>query len=251
MFCSSQRIVFISGLLVIIPISVASSLLEGCIKPVFVSCPHLLIVKIDMILLFGPSLLALIAVVFVSVYAFKLQLRLKMAVGPTVNLSQLQQHTNPEADVRMEDLEIRDNETETVESLDRVLGGPVEGSSRSRNESERKEDHIEPDIIIRRKNSDPNSFFRLPAVVREVTVPDMTSCFKPLTVIVERIMMLNIVALIWLAMITITLCLRLYLFTKVECEKSILWSLVIVIVVLQIVYVLVVRKKLCKKFNSF
>ena len=234
----------------IIPISVASSLLEGCIKPPFLGpCPHLLIIKIDMILIFGPSLLALIAVVFVSVYAFKLQLRLKTAVGPTVNLSRLQQHTNPEADVRVEDLESKDNENEIVEGLEGVLDGPVEGASQIRNESERKEDQIEPDIIIRRKNSDPNSFFRLPAVAREVSVPDMTSCFKPLTVIVERIMMLNIVALIWLAVITLTLCLRLYLFTKVECEKSILWSLVLVIVVLHIVYVLVVRKKLCKRFN--
>ena len=240
---SFQRIVFISGALVLIPILVASSLLEGCIKPQFRSCPHLQKIKTDMVLLVGPSLLALMAVVFVSVYAFKLQLEIKKKVQPRVNLPTLQQRP---AFVTMEDQAERiDKGSELSESLDmKVLAVENLGDDQSRS---RMEDQKEENIVIKRKNSDPNSFFRLPAVDREVSVPDMTSCFKPLMLIAERIMMLNIVALLWLLMIAISLILRIYLYTNVTCkESSLIFPVMLSLVLLLLVYILFVRKKLCK-----
>ena len=239
----------ISGAVVLIPVLVSSSLLEGCIKPQFRSCPHLQNIKTDMILLFGPSLLALLAVVFVSVYAFKLHLRIKKKVQPTVNLPTLQQRT---ASVRIEDQAERTDKRNEL-SLDiKVLAveNLDDGQSRGRVEDQKEENIVikkEENIVIKRQNSDPNSFFRLTAAVREVSVPSVASCFKPLMLIAERIMMLNIVALLWLVMIAISLCLRIYLYTNVACKESnLIFPVMISIVVLLLVYISVVRKKLCK-----
>ena len=109
----------------------------------------------------------------------------------------------------------------------------------SQNNQERKEAK-EADFDVRRVNSDPYSFFKV--YFREENSPPEASnptCFKgrfisiqtdircnepfpkPLSVMVERIMMLNMAALILVLIFTLTNCIRLYfLITGEKCDEG-------------------------------
>ena len=65
-------------LLLVIPTAVSAASLEDmlqCVQSDFQACPHLQKIEVEMIIIFVPSLLALIAVSVVSVYAYKVQIR--------------------------------------------------------------------------------------------------------------------------------------------------------------------------------
>ena len=151
----------------------------------------------------------------------------------------------------------------------------------SQNNQERKEAK-EADFDVRRVNSDPNSFFKV-YFQEENSPPEASNptCFegrfiivcifigligliqrsrpfpykynelfpKPLSVMVERIMMLNIAALILVLIFTLTSCIRLYfLITREKCDER---SIVLIRLIefskyfLCVLYAVVIRRKLC------
>lgn len=110
------------------------------------------------------------------------------------------------------------------------------------------DDAQEDDFDVRRLNSDPNSFFRC----REESSPEPASptCFQPLSVLVERIMMLNIAALILVFIFTLTNSMRLYfIVTGDKCNeisnKVFVYLMKIIFFLLCILYAVIIRKKLC------
>ena len=107
---------------------------------------------------------------------------------------------------------------------------------------------IEDNIEIRRVNSDPNAFFRFPVVVKELSSSTTSTCFKPLHMIVERIMMLNIAAFILLIVLAIISFLRLFLyFAEVNCEPpEVVFPSMLTLITLLVLYVLIIKKKLSK-----
>ena len=109
---------------------------------------------------------------------------------------------------------------------------------------------IEDNIEIRRVNSDPNAFFRFPVVVKELSSSTTSTCFKPLHMIVERIMMLNIAAFILLIVLAIISFLRLFLyFAEVNCEPpEVVFPSMLTLITLLVLYVLIIKKKLSKTF---
>ena len=116
-------------------------------------------------LIFIPSLLALLAVIIVSVFAFKLQLRLAREVQPTVNLpppppaNAIQVEAGNSAGVR----QTRRNARDDIKIFD-IEGVEMEESQARQPQSQNNVDGnetIETDFDVRRLNSDPNSFFRV------------------------------------------------------------------------------------------
>ena len=247
-----------SKVVLTIPIILAAAVSDDlltCLQPDFALCEeHLHDLAAEMSLIFLPSLLTLLAVCLVSVFALKLQLRLGREVQPTVtlpppptvNVIQLEAGTsagvsqtarNNRGDIKIFDIE----EVELEESQP--------GEPASQNNQERREAK-EADFDVRRLNSDPNSFFRV--YFRGEKSPEASSptCFKPLSVLVERIMMLNIAALILVFIFTLTNSMRLYfIVTGDKCNeisnKVFVYLMKIIFFLLCVLYAVVIRKKLC------
>ena len=254
-----------SKVVLTIPIILAAALSEDlltCLQPDSALCEEYLHgLTVEMSLIFLPSLLALLAVTGVSVFAIKLQLRLNRAVQPTVNLPPRPPLPPPPPSVNVIKLEARNyagvSQTEIrnredikifdIEDVELEEWQPRE--PQSQNYQEIKEAK-EADFDVRRLNSDPNSFFRV--YVRENSPEAFTTitCFKPLSVLVERIMMLNIAALILVLIFIYTNCIRLYfIITRVKCDER---SIVLILLkkflhfLLGVLYAVVIKKKLGK-----
>ena len=249
-----------SKLVLTIPVILAAMLSEDLLscpaEPRFFLCAEYLHgLAAEISLIFIPSLLALLAVITVSIFAFKLQLRLAREIQPTVNLpppppanviqmearnstGSRQTGRNARDDIKI--FNIEDGEVE--ESQPRQ---PQNQNNKDRNEAQ------EIDIEVRRVNSDPNCFFRVSCREESSPEPASPTCFQPLSVLVERIMMLNIAALILVFIFTVTNSMRLYfIVTKDKCEEQSTKIVVIFIKIkfflLSVLYVVVIRKKLCK-----
>ena len=247
-----------SKLVLTIPVILAAMLSEDLLscpaEPRFVLCAEYLHgLAAEISLIFIPSLLALLAVITVSIFAFKLQLRLAREIQPTVNLpppppanviqmearnstGSRQTGRNARDDIKI--FNIEDGEVEESQSRQ-----PQNQNNKDRNEAQ------EVDFEVRRLNSDPNSFFRVPCREESSTEPASPSCFQPLSVLVERIMMLNIAALILVLILTLGNSLRLYfVVTGDKCDErsSVFIRLVKILpLFLGALYVIVIRKKLC------
>ena len=245
-----------SKLVLTIPVILAALLSEdllSCPETRFVLCAEYLHgLAAEISLIFIPSLLALLAVISVSIFAFKLQLRLAREIQPTVNLpppppaNVIQMETRNSTGSRKTDRNARDDikifnieDGEMEESQPRQ---PQNQNNKDRNEAQ------EVDFDVRRLNSDPNSFFRV-SFREEISEAASPTCFQPLSVLVERIMMLNIAALTLVLMFTLTNSVRLYfIVTREECdERSIVFIRLVkfLSLFLCVLYVIVIRKKLC------
>ena len=140
-----------------------------------------------------------------------------------------------------EDIKIFD-----IEDVELEESQPREAGCQNYQESKEAK---EADFDVRRLNSDPNSFFKV--YVREKS-PKATPliCFRPLLVLVERIMMLNIATLILVLIFIYTNCIRLYfIITRVKCdERSIVLNLLkkFLHFFLGVLYAVVIKKKLGK-----
>ena len=108
----------------------------------------------------------------------------------------------------------------------------------------------ESSFSVKRNNSDPSQFFRVPREPKFPEVKNNPSCFSPLSLIVERILMINIAAFCVALNLTLSTSMRLFFSVKGKetydrfrvlrtCVNLVDYSLIIM-------YVLVVRKKLCK-----
>ena len=252
-----------SKVVLTIPIILAAALCEDlltCFQPDFVLCEEYLHgVAAEMSLIFFPSLLSLVAVSLVSIFALKLQLRLAREIRPTVTLplpppptvNVIQLEAGTSAGARQTGRNNRDDiKIFDIEDLELEESQPRE--PQDENYQERKEAK-ETDFDVRRLNSDPSSFFRVYFLGEpqspEASVP---TCFKPLSVLVERIMMLNIAALILVLISILTNCIRLYFLItpshKEKCgERSVVVTRLIQFfnVLLIVLYAVVIRKKLC------
>ena len=178
--------------LILLAAVLSEDLLTCLSQPAFALCEeYLRDLAAEISLVFLPSLLPLLAVSIVSVYAFKLQLRLAREIQPTVNIGELEE-SRPRGHQNL-------------------------------NNKERKETN--------------ESEFDVPA-----------TCFCPLSVLVERIMMLNIAALILVLIFILNNCIRLYfILTREKCDEiSIVFIRLIKFLcfLLSVLYVFVIKKKL-------
>ena len=251
----SSKVVLI--ILIILAAVVFEDLLT-CLQPDFAICEeHLHGLAAEISLIFLPSLLSLLAVTFVSVFAFKLQLKLAGEIQPTVNLpppppeqqagqpaSARVNHPgrNNKDDVRIFDIE--DDELEIEEPQPRQPPSQI---------SEERKEAKEADFDVRRLNTDPNSFFKVYSRGKKSPVASSNTCFKPLSVLAERIMMLNIAALILVLVFILTNSIRLYfIVTGEKCDAERSGTIVFVRLskflsfFLCVLYAIVIRKKLCK-----
>ena len=244
---------------------------------------HLRNVNAEIFLIFVPSVLTLTAVCLVSVYVLKIQIKLKKEIPPTVNLptisGALAQGTQAMAALNTEErnslrpagLEQRGSPGNNFDDIiimdieDHESYNQPEGRGNSvvlhedmsrisiQLEAKEKKEKKQLSFDIRRTNSDPNTFFRV-SNVRDLSLSLAPSHFpssllKPLSLIVERIMMLNMASLILVLIFILYNYMRLYfLLTGAPCEQTLLMTRTIKFVsfVLWIVYALLIRRKLCK-----
>ena len=176
---------------IILAAALSEDLLTCLLQPDLTLCEeYLQDITAEISLVFIPSILSLLAVIVVSVFAFKLQLRMAREVQPTVNIDGLEESREPQK--------------QNNEDRNEANGSEFEAS---------------------------------------------TTCFGPLSVVVERIMMLNIAALILVLIFISNNCIRLYfIVTREKCDEI---SLVFIRLIkflcflLGTLYVVVIRKKLC------
>ena len=206
----------------------------------------------------------------VSVYVLKLRIRLSREIQPqvhlpttTVNCIQIHpeddilEHsaetfnangiTNIGTKIVSRDQRQRPNWND-IQIMDIENSDPEDLTNIERKENVAEEE--ESSFSIKRNNSDPNQFFRVPRETKLAVVKNNPSCFSPLSLIVERILMINIAAVCVALNLTLTTSMRLYFFIMGKgtydrfrvlrtCVNLINYFLIIM-------YVLVVRKKLCK-----
>ena len=133
----------------------------------------------------------------------------------------------------------------TIEDVELEESQPREAGCQNYQESKEAK---EADFDVRRLNSDPNSFFKVYVREKSPEASPPITCFKPLSVLVERIMMLNIASLILLLIFILTNCLRLYfIITREKCdEKAIVFIRLkkFSYFLLVALYAIVIRKKL-------
>ena len=85
--------------------------------------------------------------------------------------------------------------------INNYVDDSITDSEEKKNENIFHKEEKKSNLEIRRINSDPNSFFRVPTLLKDFSTSTKgSSCFKSLTLIVERIMMLNVAALILILM---------------------------------------------------
>ena len=223
----------------------------------FVNTFYLIRIETELLFVTIPVILAFVAIVVVSVYALKLQIRLSREIQPTVNLptenvipTQLRQpqeveeerttiesnrirtNKNSELPSNSNDIQIIDLENADTEKI------TIERIPTDRNIIEEEQESI---FSIKRINSDPNHFFRVP---KETRLTPMT-----MTMIVDRILMINIPALCLALDLSFSASMRLYFVSKVKktFEDKVLG---VVLIFFQfffwLTYVFLVRKRLCK-----
>ena len=140
-----------------------------------------------------------------------------------------------------DDIHIMDLEnSEGTTAIERIT------TNRNGNEEEQ-----EPSFSIKRKNSDPNKFFRVPNETTSVPTKETecVGCLSPLSLVVEKILMINIPALCVALDIVMLASMRLYFVVK-EKEGNKTWSVKVFIncvnFLITLTYVYLVRKRLCK-----
>ena len=85
--------------------------------------------------------------------------------------------------------------------INNFVDDSITDSEEKKNENIFHKEEKKSNLEIRRINSDPNSFFRVPTLLKDFSTSTKgSSCFKSLRLIVERIMMLNVAALILILM---------------------------------------------------
>ena len=239
---------FSSKVVLTIPIILAAAVSDDlltCFQPDFILCEEYLHgLAAEISLIFLPSLLSLVAVSLVSIFALKLQLRLAREIQPTVTLpppppasvTRQASEQGPAVGVRQTGGDNRDDI-----KIFNIEGAELE-------ESQSREPQNNEDFDVRRLNSDPNSFFRVYNREQESPAASTPTCFKPLSVMVERIMTLNIAALILVLIFTLTNCTRLYfILTRETCDgRSIVFIRLkkFLYFILCILYANVIRKKI-------
>ena len=140
-----------------------------------------------------------------------------------------------------DDIHIMDLEnSEGTTAIERIT------TNRNGNEEEQ-----EPSFSIKRKNSDPNKFFRVPKETTSVPTQETqcVGCLSPLSLVVEKVLMINIPALCVALDIIMLASMRLYYVVK-EKEGKKTWSVKVFIncvnFLITLTYVYLVRKRLCK-----
>ena len=222
---------------------------------------HRMKIGTELVFQIFPAILSLITVTVVSAYVLNLRIRLSREIQPLVNLptetvnciqiqsvehtaETFQQITSRDEQRRRpnwNDVQIMDIDNRDQEDLPNI---------KSVNKENVQEE--ESSFYIKRSNSDPNQFFRVP---KETKLPEVKtpSCFSPLSLIVERIMMINIAAFCVVLNLTLSTSMRLLAFyffregRETYARFTVLrtWvSLVNYLII--IIYVLVIRRKLCK-----
>ena len=201
------------------------------------------------------ALLTFVAVVMVSVYALKLQIRLSREIQPQVNLpTENAIPTQPREDIgtlneaalgepcqrpSWDDIQIVDLEdSEEIATLERTT------ITKNKNVLEEEK---ESSFSVKRINSDPNHFFRVPKETAALPAEnkDCSGCLIPLSLVAERILMINIPALCISIDLVMAASMRLYFVIKdKEKEGVLLMSYFHYLIVLT--YVLQIRKRLCK-----
>ena len=226
-------------------------------------------IETELFLMTIPSILALSAVTVVSVYVLKLRIRLSREIQPRVNL--------PGATVNCIQIQRGDIEhsAETFQEIKNIGAKCVsQGEKRNRPnwndiqimdiENSNQEDlsnikssKKDPDVpeqessfSVKRNNSDPSQFFRVPKEPKLPEVKNNPSCFSPLSLIVERILMINIAAFCVALNLTLSTSMRLFFSVKgketYDRFRVLRTCVNLVDYFLIIMYVLVVRKKLFK-----
>ena len=230
-------------------------------------------IETNLFLFTFPAIISLIAVTVVSVYVLQLRIRLSKEIQPQVNLPP----TVNFIQIQPGDVE---HSTETLHEktnigekfVSRALGEQshepnwndiqimdIENSVQEdfKNIKSIKKDNVpeeeESIFSVKRNNSDPNQFFRVPKETKLPMVKENPSCFSPLSLIVKRILMINIAAFCVALCVTLSTAMRLLAFYFFNQGKDtydrfrVFYTCVnLVNFFLIIMYVLVVRKKLCK-----
>ena len=260
----------------IIPVVIGPTEFQDRVQCAFINTFSLIRIETELLFVTAPALLALVAVVVVSVYALKLQIRLSREIQPVVNLPTeniiptQRKEQDEEGRTTIETIRITTKKNENI-ALDEIKNtSEISGSSTHFNDIQiidleiANTEKITPEIIpadknileeeqessfsIKRINSDPNHFFRIP---REARLPPVTTgCFTPLAMIVERILMINIPALCLALNLIFAASMRLYfvLEDKEAAQDTVLGlSFNIFQVIFVLSYVFLVRKKLCKQ----
>ena len=174
-----------SKLVLIVPILLAAVLSEDQL-----TCQEFVLMEeipvglaTEISLIFIPSLLALLAVSFVSIFAYKLQLRLNREKQTTVNLpppppaNAIQLETRNSAEMRQTGRNVRND----IEGLEME-------------ESQPKQPHSQNNVD--RNETSQSADFRVHFRGEESPAASSNTCFQTVSMLVERIMMLNIAALI-------------------------------------------------------
>ena len=236
---------------------------QDLLQCVHINTFHLIKIETELFFVTVPALLTFVAVVMVSVYALKLQIRLSREIQPQV-------HLPPENICSQRDVvssnEMKNNRTSENVGLDAKSLRPnwddihimdLENSEgRTANEiittnRNGNEEEQESSFTIKRKNSDPNKFFRVPKETTSVPTKETecVGCLSPLSLVVEKILMINIPALCVALDIIMLASMRLYFVVK-EKERKEIWSVKVFIncvnFLITLTYVYLVRKKLCK-----
>ena len=226
---------------------------------------HLIKIEAELFFVTIPALLTFVAVATVSVYALKLQIRLSREIQPQVNLPPEGIIPSSTRDVESSN-KVKNSRTSNKITLGAQSSGPnwddiqivdlenseeIRAPERIRTNRNGNEEEQESSFSIKRKNSDPSKFFRVPKETTSVPTKETecVGCLSPLSLALERILMINIPALCVAIDLIIFASMRLHLVVK-EKEKKETWSVKEFIKCVHFfiifTYVYLVRKRLCK-----
>ena len=235
--------------LLIIPVVFGPTEFEDRIQCAFVNTFYLIRIETELLFVTIPVILAFVAVVTVSFYAVKLQIRLSREVQPQVNLPKENIIPDKNKNIALVEVKNTSGNSRSSTHLKDIQIIDLENSDTEQITIERiPTDEQESSISIKRKNSDPNHFFRVPRESSSLP-PVTTGCFAPLAMIVERILMINISALCLALSLSFSASMRFYFVIKDKkaYDNTLLRVVFICFQAFFILtYVFLVRKKLCK-----
>ena len=149
---------------------------QDLLQCVHINTFHLIKIENELFFVNVPALLTFVAVVMVSVYALKLQIRLSREIQPQVNLPPEGIIPSSTRDVESSN-KVKNSRTSNKITLGAQSSGPnwddiqivdlenseeIRAPERIRTNRNGNEEEQESSFSIKRKNSDPNKFFRVP-----------------------------------------------------------------------------------------
>ena len=249
-----------SKLLLIIPVVLGPTIFHDLHQCSQINKYNLIDIESELFFVTVPALLTVIAVAVVSVYTLKLQIRLSREIQPQVNLpTENAIPTQPREDIEMNNIGTSNeaalgepcqrpswDDIQIVDLEDSEEIATLERTTITKNKNVLEEEK-ESSFSVSRKNSDPNHFFRVPKETAALPAEnkDCSGCLIPLSLVAERILMINIPALCISIDLVMAASMRLYFVIKdKEKEGVLLMSYFHYLIVLT--YVLQIRKRLCK-----